>query len=127
MFKFDLGDAVEPQALPNNTEVKARILRGVTSQSGEYLIIWMEVPDEPMSKEFSHPLRIPDGDSMSAKELNTAKWEMKEFFDTFGFDYSREFDPAEDLQGCEGWVILGVNEKGDYAGENNIKKLIPPK
>ena len=76
---------------------------------------------EEYAKPFTHFLRIPDANSLDAKELNKAKWNMKCFFDAFGIDYSQRID-FEELVGASAEAILGVQPDQGYGEQNYVKK-----
>jgi len=124
MLDLDVGDAQEPITVAADTEAKLRIVSGKLSQNKDYLVPRFEIVDEPLAKEFTHPIQLPHGE-MSDKELNRAKWNMKVFLDTF--ELPSQFSPEDDLPGAEGWAILGLQESDDYGEQNTIKKFLPPK
>ncbi len=128
MLDLDVGDAQEPITVAADEERKLRITSCHVTESdkGTFLIPRFEVIDEPFAKEFTSPLRIPT-DDLGEKELNRAKWNLKVFFETFEFEVRGEFDPKDDLPGCEGWAILGIRESDDYGEQNTIKRYLPPK
>lgn len=128
LLSMNLGDAVEPKAVPADEEYKIRILtvRSDTDKNDEpYLLPMFEIPDQPTSKGFTKFLRIPH-QGLDAKKLNSAKWGMTMFLEAFGMDPGRDFDP-EELVGKEGWAILGMEETEQYGEQNYVKKFIAPK
>lgn len=128
MLDMNLGDAVEPTAVPADEEYKIRIMsvRVDNDKNGNpYMLPMFEIPDEASSKSFTKFLRIPH-QAMDAKQMNSAKWQIKTFLECFGMDPSRPFD-SDELVGREGWAILGVEETDDFGAQNYVKKFIAPK
>jgi len=128
LLDMNLGDAQEPKAVPADEEYKIRILtcRSDSDKNGNpYLLPMFEIPDQPTSKGFTKFLRVPHQE-MDAKQMNSAKWSMTLFLQAFGMDPGRPFDP-EELNGKEGWAILGVSDDEEYGEQNFVKKFIAPK
>ena len=127
ILEYDLNDTVEPTVLPADTEAELRIVnvRIDNDKNGyPYMMPFFEVSNDPYAKEFSHFLRLPH-DEQDAKQLNTTKRRLKNFYDAFGIDYSRGVNPSEDLPGKTGWAILGMRES-DFSGEeeNYVKRFV---
>jgi len=125
--EFDLENVEEPKALPDGTEAKLRIVSVRKAQDKNDLTYFqpmLEVPDEPLSKDFTHFLHLPNKSEMSTKRYNQARFNLKVFMECFEQDPSRGFDPLEDWPGAEGWAILGVKESDEYGQQNYVKKFI---
>jgi len=128
LLDVDVDDAQEPQVMPADEEYKLRTTRGTidTDKNDEpYMIIFFELADEPLAKDFSHFFRLPH-EGLSEKDLNRAKWSLKQFKEAFQVPSLSGIN-EEDLGGFEGWAILGVREDDQYGEQNFIRKFIAPK
>jgi hypothetical protein len=131
MSILDMGleDAKEPTVVAADTEYKVRIVGAprvdIDKNGNPYMLPVMEIPGEASSKNFTKFLRIPNK-SMDAKQLNSAKWNMRLFLECFGMDPNRPFEP-EELAGKEGWAILGIEDNEQFGEGNYVKKFIAPK
>lgn len=129
LMQVNYDDAVEPKCVEADEEYQLRITSAKVSENkngNPYLMVFFEVKDEPTAKELSHYFELPNGE-MNEKRLNQAKWGLKNFFQAIDFDGSREFDPADDLPGCECWAILGLREDEQYGEQNFVKKFLVAK
>lgn len=125
LMDVDVSDAQEPICLPENSEAELRIVRANVNQTGEYLVVFFDIPNEPLAKTFSNPFAIPGKiEGRTEKELNNDKWRLKVFYDTFKVDYSQPFDPSDYLPGHTGWAILGVKASEEYGDQNFIKRFV---
>ena len=125
---MDFSDVQEPTAVAGDSEYKIRVVdvRQDTDKNGNpYLLPRFEVPDEPAAKEFTKFFRLPH-EGLDAKQMNSAKYQLKVFFDAFDIDPASLQQP-EDLIGAEGWAILGLEETEQWGDQNYIKKFIVPK
>jgi hypothetical protein len=126
-----LDESVEPTVMDAGSEVELMITSCRVDSTekgdgeGKYLLPMFEVVGEPYVKEFSHFMWLPDKE-MSPKKLNKAKNDLEKFFRAFDFDYSRPFDPEDDLPGCKGWAILGVRSD-DFGEQNTVRQFVLPK
>jgi len=127
----------EPITLKKGTEVKARII-GVRTGTVEkedseyygisYFTVSLDVPDEPLAKEFSDFFwDLSDIDNItkiSEKSALSAMRKFRTFAESFGLDYSRPFDLEEDLPRKEGWLIVGIKKSDEYGEQNVVNKYI---
>jgi len=128
LLDVSVDDAQEPKVMPADQEYKLRTTRGTidTDKNDEpYMMVYFEVVDEPLAKDFSHFFRLPH-EEMNEKELNRAKWNLKIFGEAFGIPSLQGLDES-DLGGFEGWALLGVREDDVYGEQNFIRKFIAPK
>jgi hypothetical protein len=129
----EIADAPEPKTLPRGSEVKARIIAvrsGISDKNG---CTWyqpvFDIPDDPMVVEFNAFF----WDLAEAKEKLEPKQVMrntnsfKNFAAAFELDYSRPFDWEEDLNGLEGWVILGFKKDDEFGDKNTVAKYVAGK
>lgn len=128
IIETNFDDVVEPRTADADSEVKVRIVSAkmdMDKNNLPYLLPRFEVADDEYAKEFTQFIRLPH-EEMNKKEMNNAKFRLKNFYDCFGIDYSRGVDAESDLPGNEGWVILGIEEQ---QGEerNYIKSYIKPR
>ena len=125
----NFADAEEPTVVPADEEYKLNIMsvRQDTDKNGApYFLPTFECVDHPTAKEFTKFYRIPHSD-LNPKQLNKAKWAIKNLLLACGMDPSMPFDPEQDLVGKELWAILGVSDDEEYGEQNYVKKLITPK
>ena len=127
----DIENAQDPIAMAAG-EYKIRIIEcdgtRQNKDDNDYVLPRFEVVGEPLAKDFTHyvPLLTCDnGEGLAdfdEKRQAKIKAGIKNFCLCFGIDTSR-FD-TDELQGLEGWAILGVSEDEQYGEQNYIKKLV---
>lgn len=129
MSILDLSDAGldethEEIVIAAGEERKLRIVSAmekISEKGVHFMMPFFEVIDDPYCKEFGDYMPIPDKNNMSAKELNRARIRIGSFIAAFGLSTNLDFD---DLQGKEGWAILGVGKDQDDQPQNKINKYI---
>lgn len=98
------------------------ILSGKKDKNGrDYIMPFFEVVDSPYCKEFGDFIITPDPEWMSKKELNKARNQLGQFF--AAFKMNPKFD-SDEVQGNEGWAILGIDEGKDGQPQNKINKYM---
>jgi len=127
-----IKDAPEPKVLPAGSEVKARIINVRSGISDKNDARWyspvFDVPDDPMVVEFNAFFwELADRDKLTPKETQRGIYQFGRFAECFGIDYSRPFSWEDDLNGLEGWVILGLKKSEEYGDQNTIKKYMVKK
>ena len=125
----EIEDAPEPKILPRGSEVKARIIavrEGVSDKNGaQWYMPVFDVPDDPMVIEFNAFFwDLADRDKLDAKAGQRALYQFQKFATAFGLDYSRPFSWTDDLDGLEGWVILGVRKSDEFGDQNTVSKYV---
>ncbi|MFH1547215.1 MAG: hypothetical protein ABIC57_01895, partial [bacterium] len=70
---------------------------------------------------------LADRDKLTPKETQRGIYQFGRFAECFGIDYSRPFSWEDDLNGLEGWVILGLKKSEEYGDQNIIKKFVVKK
>jgi len=128
----EIKDAPEPKVLPAGSEVKARIINVRSGISDKNDARWyspvFDVPDDPMVVEFNAFFwELADRDKLTPKEVQRGIYQFGRFAECFGLDYSRPFSWEDDLNGLEGWIILGLKKSEDYGDQNTIKKYMVKK
>lgn len=124
---ISLEDVPELKALPEEEyQVQIRDAEIGTSNKtgGKYLLLRLEVPAEPSSKDFTHVLMLPaQGDS--EKQIIKRKNRIKEAMEAFGYDFASRggIDP-EMLVGLEAWAYLTVEENSEYGTQNNVRRFV---
>lgn len=138
-FEQEIKDAPEPQILPAGTEVKFRIVRvdsGIIekedskSYGAKYYNPLFDVPAEPLCPMFNDFFyELADKDKIPPDQFAKALPKFRAFAEAIGLDYSRPFDWETDLDGMEGWAVLGIqkDKDGQYPDKNVIRKYIVPK
>jgi len=128
----EIQNAQEPTIAKNGSEHKLRIIscRGgeatekVSGNECTYISPVYEVPNEPLVKEFSSFLWIPDEGKLSPKAYARAMSDFNIFSKCFGLDLSKPFDYEDDLPGLTGWAILGTKKSDEYGEQNTIRKFV---
>ena len=128
----EIKDAPEPKVLPAGSEVKARIINVRSGISDKNDARWyspvFDVPDDPMVVEFNAFFwELADREKLTPKEVQRGIYQFGRFAECFGIDYSRPFSWEDDLNGLEGWVILGLKKSEEYGDQNIIKKFVVKK
>ena len=125
--EMGLGDSQEPKVMAAGSEVQLRIL-DVTEDEDKnghaYALPRFEVVDEPLAKDFTHFVYIPNKEWMDAKRLNRSQWDMRVFLEAFSVDTASRISFRDQLPGLTGWAILGVRDSDEYGRQNYIKKFI---
>lgn len=129
----EIRNAPEPKILPKGKEVKVRIIQvrsGISEKEASNGARWyspvMDVPDDPMVKEFNTFLWDPlTQDKLSdpkqkARNLDT----FKKFIQCFKIDLSKPFDWETDLVGKTGWIITGIQTDDQYGDKNTVSKYV---
>lgn len=130
LASMDLENAPEPSVLDAGTEAKLRIMevrKGEDKNGHDYILPRFEVVDEPTAMDFTQFMYVPDKDWMDEKRLIRAKDSLRKFLLAFEVDLSMKIDLENDLDGREGWAILGVSRDDEYGDKNTIRKFIAPK
>jgi len=128
-LEAEIKDAPEPKNLPRGSEVKARIIivrEGISDKNGaQWYMPTFDVPDDPMVIEFNDFFwDLADRDKLSAKDAQRSLFKFQKFAAAFDLDYSRPFSWTDDLDGLEGWVILGVKKSDEYGDQNTVSKYV---
>jgi len=128
----EIKDAPEPKVLPAGSEVKARIINVRSGISDKNDARWyspvFDVPDDPMVVEFNAFFwELADREKLTPKEVQRGIYQFGRFAECFGIDYSRPFSWEDDLNGLEGWVILGLKKSEEYGDQNTVKKYVVKK
>ena len=125
LLDIDCDDAQEPTVVAADEEYELRILEAKTdvNKSGNpYLLPRFEVVGEATTKDFTKYLGLPHAE-MDAKQLNKAKYGLKNFLECFGMPTSGQLQ-VDDMNGLTGWAILGGEDNEGYGEQNYIKKFV---
>lgn len=127
LTEMGIANGKEPKAIKDGSEVQLRII-DVTEDSDknghDYIMPRFEVVNEPLAKDFTKFLHIPDKEWMDPKKLNSTQWDMQNFLTCFGMDVSGRVNFRDQLPGKTGWVILGSKDDPEYGTQNYIKKYL---
>jgi hypothetical protein len=127
---WGLGDIPEPEVLDDGTEVKVRItsVRDARTKDGDvpYYRVTLEVPDNPLVKDFSYNVYRPY-EGQSENQAHDTKYKFQQFMRAFRMDMSRPFDPETDWISEEAWCIVSMKEDKEYGKQNQVRKWILPK
>ena len=131
LASMGLEDAPEPKVMEAGKEAKLRIMecrKGEDKNGKPYLMPKFEVVDEPTAMDFTDFIRLPDPDAgLDEKELIRAKDKLRKFLTCFGVDLTSSVDFENDLDGREGWAILGTRSSDEFGDQNSIRKYIARK
>lgn len=124
-INFNDEDAVELGTLPGGTEAQLRIMDAKvgTSQkgSGDFLMIRLEIVNEPYVKDVSHVIMLPDS-NQDDKSNNNRKLGMKQF--RTAFDIAPGGFSTNELVGRTGWAILAEKDDPEYGKQNRVKNWV---
>ena len=122
----NFDDVVEPEAVePGEYQLRILEVKIDNDKNDEpYVMPRFEIVDQPTAKDFTKFLRIPHK-GLDEKKMNNAKLQLKRFAECFGIDLTQSLD-VDDLQGLEGWALLGLdkNEDSEYGPQNYVKQWI---
>jgi hypothetical protein len=122
-----IGSFEELSAMPEGFEAHLRIIsvrRALNVNGDDYLQPMLEVVGEPLAKDFTHYLPIPNKETMNTKQYNAAGRSMQEFMMGFGISIKEPTDPLTEWEGHEGWNILGLQESPKYGKQNKLGRFI---
>lgn len=134
IYEMDLNDAQEPTCVSDG-EYKIRCTGFRKDDEGNivrtyhrdgfdlpYVLVMLDIPNEPASKDFTHFLALPTSEpgAMSPKDLNACKYRVKIFLEAFNMP-ELNFDR---FQGAEAYAILTVKDNGEYGEQNVVKQFI---
>lgn len=135
----EITNAPEPKTLEAGTEVKVRITSVFSKISDKNGVRWFmpvfDVPDDflveefrgffwDLKKETANGTYGEDGMGLSVGQYAKNLRSFRDFAQCFNIDLSRPFSWEEDLNGKEGWVIVGLKIDPEYGEQNNIKTYI---
>lgn len=126
LAESNLDDYFEPTTVKAGEEYRLRIvnvIQGTDKNGMNYLMPFFEVVEEPYCKEFGDYMPLPDPSNMTPKDLNKAKLRLVSFFRAFDIEYHGDI-PTDELQGKEGWAILGMGKDQDDAPVNKVNRYI---
>ena len=123
----EIMDAQDPTVAESGTEHKLRIISVREGFAGQndcpYISPVFECMDNPLVKEFSSFLWVPDETKLTEKQYARSLSEFKNFCKAFDIDLSKPLDCEDDLPGHEGWAILGIKKDDEYGEQNTIRKF----
>jgi len=124
----EIRDTPPIRVLPRGTEVKVRIIQVIPGEGdfGRYYRIRLDIPTEPAAPEITKFINDVGDAKKSGDETNKQKAfrTFDAFTKAFSIDISRPFDWETDLDGLEGWAILGVKKDDEYGDKNTISKFV---
>lgn len=129
MSFLDIAAAAQnarPESCVEEGEYKVRIITAKMDSDKGYLLIRLELVDEPFAKEVSVMLNLP-GSGRNAKEENRNTLKLVSFYECFGLDIRGQYVPEETeptgFVNREGWVLLTgpVDDGKGYGEQNRVK------
>ena len=121
----NVNESQDPVAMAANTEARIRIVaikQDTDKNSNPYILPRFEIIDEPLAKEFTKFLHLPNPE-MTEKKLNACKNNLRHFFAAFDVDTSGPID-LDNLIGEEGWAILGLETNEQFGEQNYVKRFV---
>lgn len=92
-------------------------------EKAPYILIRFELPDYEDAKDLTHVIGLADPQIDSAKESNTKRLRLREFYEAFGVDYSQPVN-IEALTDLEGWAILALETSPDYGEQSRVRRFV---
>ena len=120
---MDFNDVVAPTTAEAGSEYLIRIIdvkEGTDKNGNAYVMPRFEIPEVVGAKDFTYFIGLPH-EQMTPKQLNSCKYKLKVFLDSFKLPYASE---PSDWVGAEAWAILGVEENEQYGAQNFVKKFV---
>ena len=110
-------------------EYQVKIIKGEVKDyknekgEGKYLLLALEVVDEPLAKTVFHNLFFPKADD-DERQVDGARRGFKTFYQAFALPLSGNLD-LEELSGKTGWAYLKIKPaKDEFEEANTIGKFI---
>ena len=122
VINLDYENTWEPVAVPEG-EYLVRIMSAEVSvgKKGPYLMLRLDLPEYPTSKDMTHPLMLPkEGDD--PKTINKRTNAIKALIQAVGMAPG-PFSP-EQLEGLTFYAYLVVEEDEEYGETNRIRKIL---
>jgi hypothetical protein len=130
---LELGSAID-QHQDEHAVAEGEYLMRITSADVKpekgFILVRMEVVDDPYAKEVSTFLNLP-GSGRTPKDENRILGRLKYFFSCFDLDPHKQYNPSEQepegFVGAEGYVMLSAPEDKDdgYGPQNKVKRFSP--
>lgn len=121
-LNFDFEDTYEPVAIPEG-EYMVRVINAEvkSGQKGPFLILRLDVPEEPKAKDMTHVLMLPT-ENDDAKQANRRKLAIKRLLEATGIGLGG-FSP-EQLVGSTFYAYLVEEESEEYGTQNRIRRIL---
>lgn len=126
-YEVALEDTPELEALPEGeyrVQVTDAKLDVSDNTGGQYLLLRLEVPSEPTSKDFTEVFMLPTSEDSEKQRIKRLS-RVKKACNALGYDYSAYggLDP-EAFKGLEGWAHLGVETDSQYGEQNRVREWV---
>jgi len=128
-FEDDSSNYVSEHAVEEG-EYEVRITSAMVNTIKGFIIVRVEIIDDPYAKELSCFLNLP-GSGRDEKDENRNRGRRLDFFSCFDIDSSVSMNPAaqepEGWVGREGYVMISAPKDKDdgYGPQNSIKRFSP--
>lgn len=120
---IEVGDAVELEPVDSG-EYKVQVDDAEVGTSaktgGDYILLRLSIPDEPLSKGLTHVMMLPTPDD-DEKQQNNRKLSIKSACEALGVSHERGIN-VEEFIGKQGWAHLGVEESEEYGIQNRLRR-----
>lgn len=118
-----LDEAQELKSVPaGEYQVRVTDAKIKTGEKGTYLMLVMDLPNEPLSKNINHVMMFPTP-ADDPKRANNRKLAIRNALQACGIPYTGGFNAA-DLIGSTPWALLTEEEDNEYGKQNRVKKWI---
>jgi hypothetical protein len=127
----DLGSYQPEHTVPGG-EYKLRVTYADAPEGRSFLIVRIEIVDDPYAKEITRLFNLP-GSGRNEKEENRNRGILADFFTACEFNFARQFKPGdaypEGLAGAEFWGILSdpIDDGKGYGLQNRLSQVIKRK
>lgn len=125
-LSVNVSDAIEPEAMPDGSEVQLRItdvnLEDADKNGNPYMMIYFSIEGEIGKKRIKKFYGLPNN-NLDGDANNNRKLGLMRFFEAYGIDSSIEMD-TEAWVGEIAWAILGLEDSPDYGEQNFIRRFI---
>lgn len=122
---MNLNDTPEFTAVAGDTEYEVRVSEakeGTDKNGNPFLLLTLEITDEPTAKTFTKFLGVPS-ETMDARKQQSAKLGLKKALQAFGMDLDADYE-VDDFVGKTAWAVLGVENTEKYGDQNFIKTWV---
>ncbi len=131
LLDINLNDRAELKLLPDNTEARLAISRveetpNRKDPSRSNLAVTFTIPSEPLVDDIRIWIPIPTPEQREAypKAHAKAMMRLEEFLNSFRIQLPCEYD---DMQGKEGWAIIGEGTDQNGNPQNQVRRFLPPR
>lgn len=125
---LNLNDTWEPKTHEADKEVIMRVSSAKLGNkkddlSAQRIEVVLSDPADDTVKDVYIYLTIPRADT-DRKKANDMKNRIKDFYIWCGLDPMMPINIERDLEGKQGWVVLGVDDSAEFGTRNTVKRWV---